>query len=59
MAQAIINTEGEDVCSCRIAAIECVIVSALFKSKYYAGQIAINDDMAKRKGHLAEPKAAT
>ncbi len=38
MARAMMSTEGEDVCGCRMAAIECVIMSALFKAKYSAGQ---------------------
>ena len=57
MAWAMMNTEGEDVCGCRIAAIECVIVSVLFEAKYYAGQTE-NSDTAKRIGHL-EAEAAT
>lgn len=57
MAWAMMNTEGEDVCGCRIAAIECVIMSVLFEAKYYAGQTE-NSDTAKRIGHL-EAEAAT
>lgn len=36
-ARAIIGREGDDVCGCRMAAIECTIVSALkpFEAKNY------------------------
>ena len=50
MARAMMSMEGEDVCGCRMAAIKCVIVSALFKaSKILRRSDKADGSIAKRK----------